>query len=247
MGAVPYARNKGGNGVEAAPCCAEDGTMAFNTLDALYITAAFVVPGYLMNWVISALASRKPEEKEQGLIRLLTLSCVNYVLWAWWIYSLYDNRYYLSHLSTAWAAGIVITIVSPLALGLLFGCGASGRWVHKALTKVRLHPMHPAPTAWEFLFTTQRDSMWVVVTLQDDSVVRGWYGKNSAAASQPGVRDLYIEAVYTLEGEDWVPVDGTAGIWLSGEAIKMVELIVNSPDAADAKEDPAAAVVEEEH
>jgi hypothetical protein len=102
-------------------------------------------------------------------------------------------------------------------------------WLHQnnAIRKVLLHlgfnPVHVVPTSWDWKFSGTRPS-WVLVTLNDGSAVRGFFGSRSFASSEPAERDLYIQEVFREnEHGDWVPIERTGGILLRADSIKHIE------------------------
>lgn len=60
----------------------------------------------------------------------------------------------------------------------------------------------------------------MIVKMDDDKTVRGWYSSNSFASSDPDNHDLYIEQCY---GEGWSEDPQSRGIYIPGDQIKYIE------------------------
>ena len=69
----------------------------FSTFNAVIYTVCFLVPGFLMDWTVSRFFSKKSEQVPLILLRFLTFSCVNYVVWIF-IYLLRLPRHIFFHI-----------------------------------------------------------------------------------------------------------------------------------------------------
>ena len=64
----------------------------------------------------------------------------------------------------------------------------------------------------------------IIVTLTDDTKIKGWFSTNSFASSDSEERDLYIEDLYYDEGEQgWIEDTDSNGIYISKDQIKFIE------------------------
>ena len=60
----------------------------------------------------------------------------------------------------------------------------------------------------------------IIVTLTDDTKIKGWFSTNSFASSDSEERDLYIEDLYYDEGEqEWVEDAAAFAFVQDGEAV----------------------------
>ena len=68
--------------------------------------------------------------------------------------------------------------------------------------------------------------MFVIITLQDDSTVYGFYGENSFASSEPDERDIYLEKIYDIDEKNkWIENKECLGIHISQNQIKTIEFL----------------------
>lgn len=209
--------------------------MTFGSLDVVLFTLAFVVPGFIIESIVSALLPRKVEDSKLLLLRFLTYSCVNHALWWWLIGLLLQSESPASHPCVAGFAWFLIVFISPIFLGLVWAKLNQRGVIRATLQWLGFDPVHVIPTAWDWKFSTTQP-VWIMVTLMDGSTVCGLFGSNSFASSAPEERDLFIEQVYRLdEGLRWKPVENSDGILLRDGEIKYVEFREHTEGESHAK------------
>jgi len=172
----------------------------------LYIIL-FVMPGFIVNEIISLLQPSVREELRRPSIfflRAITFSCINYAIFLWLII-----KWYSTHL--IWLA-VIVLILGPIIIGFVFS-----KIIEKSCLKVRW-----TSTAWDYYFS-QEEPCWILVTLKDGSRIGGRFFKDSFVSSPPF--DLYIEETWKIdkEGKFKERVDGTKGFIVKYEDIKCIE------------------------
>lgn len=195
----------------------------FDAFTTVFVTAAFLVPGFIASAVMSMFVARRSTSLEGRAHEYLTLSCVNHGFWSWLIWLAYRdewlNRYPIG-------AGVVlfgILFVFPVLMGWAFGCLRQGDHVGRFLDRLGFRVIRQDPTAWDYFFS-RAQPCWVIVTLQSGSRLYGFFGIKSFAGDDPQSRDLYLEAVYRLtDGGEWAPVEDSRGIWIASDQIASLE------------------------
>lgn len=115
--------------------------------------------------------------------------------------------------------------VLPAVLGLISGIGTQKGWWRKTLGKFGLSVVSPYPTGWDWIFSRLRNPVYLLVTLDDKSVVSGYFGLDSLASSDPAERDIFIEEIYDIDASGrWQRRPEKQGIWISGKSIRHVEI-----------------------
>jgi hypothetical protein len=92
----------------------------FTTFNAVIYTVCFLVPGLLIDWTVSRFFSKKSEQVPLILLRFLTFSCVNYVVWIF-IYLLPWDKSFLTNPAFFAVIFPLIIFISPLFLGWPLG------------------------------------------------------------------------------------------------------------------------------
>lgn len=190
--------------------------------DAVYVAMSFLVPGYVYFVVRGHLVPGHRSRGNESIIRLLSVSTVNFSIWAWAVYMVIEMED-----APVWARPAVWTfaiLVSPVFMGLISGVVAKFqvmRWVYK---KVGFNPTHITPTSWDFAFS-QPEERFVLVTMSDGKRFAGIWGSRSFASDEPNERDVYIEKVYQV-GQDNQPwTETNRSVLIRSECIRSVEFI----------------------
>ncbi|WXJ78524.1 hypothetical protein MTMBA_06010 [Moorella thermoacetica] len=183
-----------------------------------------MVPGFILHTTLSMLVPQRGEHKELSFIRFLTLSCINYALWSWLIYLLIRHDFFIANPIYTAIVWWLIILVSPVLVGVIIAHFHCKETFRKALQRFGINPVHPIPTAWDYRFYETNKPVWVLVTMKDGSQVAGLFGSRSFASSEPGERDLYIQEVFRIDGDEpWQRVPESDGILILGDQIKHIE------------------------
>lgn len=89
---------------------------------------------------------------------------------------------------------------------------------------LRLRPINPIPTGWDWIFS-RTEPCFVLVTLTNGTEIAGFFGGLSMASSDPAKRDIYLEKTYMIpdDGSPWVAAAKTLGIYIDGSQIAYIE------------------------
>ena len=90
--------------------------MNIDNFTSLFFIVAFVIPGFIFNFVHRVFIPVRYEEKEITLLNFITISCVNYGIWSWLIFWIYQSHYYEQHPLRTGFAWLLIVFLSPLFL-----------------------------------------------------------------------------------------------------------------------------------
>ena len=108
-------------------------------------------------------------------------------------------------------------------------------WIRSLLVKLRLNPVHPTPSAWDWTFEDLGEQ-FILVALRDGTYIGGLVGADSFVSSDPTERDIYIQQIYNIDDSDnWKPMDH--GILIAAGEISTIEFwpIVNSEERTNGK------------
>jgi len=114
----------------------------------------------------------------------------------------------------------------PLLWGLLIGANLSKGWQHAILRRLSMPIVSPIQRAHDFAFGFNREPCLVIVTYEDETVVRGHFGAESLAASDPERSDLYLERLYTVDDDDqWIETMPGRSALLSLNNVRSIEFL----------------------
>lgn len=165
------------------------------------------------------------------MLQYLKLSVFNFALWSYFIYRLLTDSYFDEHPARAAATWFVIFFVGPLVFGV--GLGLIYQWnlPKRVLGSIGFTMLSSIPTSWDHVFLRfTNTTIWVLVTLKDDTRVAGFWGPKSYASSDPNERDIYIEQVYRVtESGPWELIERSSGILIPVEEIRYIEFRTGRP------------------
>ena len=95
--------------------------MTFSTVDAVILTAAFFIPGFIWSTALSMLIPRRAEPAQIRFLEFLTLSCVNYAIWVWPLVLMLGSEFTVHHPIATYCLLLAAMGISPGLLGLLTG------------------------------------------------------------------------------------------------------------------------------
>lgn len=197
--------------------------MSFDSMSAVLIAIAFLVPGFILSSVLAMTFRRRSKAPSELLLQYLTLSCINHGFWSWLLVIMVSGQWLHKYpIRTAFVIFLVV-FVSPVVFGLIAKSLSRNDSIKSGLAAIGFMVYRFIPTAWDHKFEEERPS-WVIVRLKDGSVVYGFFGNFSFAGDDPEERDLYIEAVFRQgDSAQWQPVADTEGILIKADEISTIE------------------------
>lgn len=197
--------------------------MGLDTVSAVLIAIAFLMPGFILSSVLGMFFRRRSRSATETTLQYLTFSCVNHGLWSWLIVIMLYGDWLNQRPIVTGGLVFVILFVSPICLGIAGAWLTRRERVRALLSAVGFRVQRFIPTAWDFKFE-QEQLAWVVVRLRDGSNVYGFLGTESFAGDEPSERDLYLEAVFEpSEHGHWQPAPSTRGILIKAGEIAAIE------------------------
>lgn len=124
---------------------------------------------------------------------------------------------------------ITEVLVLPSAIGVLFGFTLARGWSSAILRRLSVPATSPVQRGYDFAFGQQRSPSFVIVTYEDGTVVRGYYGEQSLAATDAQRSDIFLERLYA-EGQDgqWNEMEPTRSGLLSLKGVRSIEFLDNT-------------------
>jgi Family of unknown function (DUF6338) len=191
------------------------------SIEQVYIILVFVAPGLITVYFRSLfIVGRRPKTLEY-VAEYIIISTIYLAL------SLPVLEKIAAVPEPTWARaifGILFLGALPALFGLLLGAGSQKGWWRVLFNKMKLFPVSPYPTGWDWVFGQLSRPTYVLVTLDDGSRVAGLFGYDSLAASKPEERDIYIDEVYDFDdSRQWTARSPKQGILIPFKSIKYIE------------------------
>jgi hypothetical protein len=192
-----------------------------DSIEGLQLVFAFLLPGFVASWVLSAFTARKSLAGEAALLRYLALSTINFAI-CYWPLRAAGIR---SDSEAGWLFWGVTLVLSPSVLALLFAANNQFGWSQKLLGLVGLKMMHATDSAWDYAFSRWGRDRWLIVTLKNEKIVAGLTGKDSFASSISEERDLFIQEMwrYDCDTNTITALDKPRSILICRDEISTVE------------------------
>lgn len=210
--------------------------MVIDSMNTVFYTFSFLVPGYIIEEIMSNMKPLKSEKDSARILRCLVYSVVNYVTWFSWGLRIL-GMYFESDTVVYWviivAATLITAVVTGFIMGLIRGSDLLYKLFRWILKNTSINFRHPIPTAWEYIFNdVMSDGAWVVIRMDNGKFIRGLYYTKSFSSSDEEYRDIYLEEVYKSEnGKKWKAIPGSKGIWINPDAIRHIEFLdINKED-----------------
>ena len=121
---------------------------------------------------------------------------------------------------------LVFLVILPVIVGVITGVVSNRTLLYKSLKKVRLNPIHPTPSAWDWTFSDLNEQ-YVLVKLKNGAMFGGFLGADSFISSDPNERDMYIEEIFEIDDKDKWVTNGH-GVYLTGRNISSIEFLPSS-------------------
>ena len=151
----------------------------------IFIRARFIVgerpklPDMLVEAVILSLFN-------QLLFLGTTFLLKSFIAFGWW--DAVDPR----------APFFVEVAIFPAILGMLSGWNLARGWNEALLRRLSMPTQNPVRRAYDYAFTHDRTDKFLILTYADGTVIYGFFGENSLAASDGNRSDIYFERIYDV-------------------------------------------------
>lgn len=195
--------------------------MTINSFETVFYSAIFLLPGFFMNLVIDSMNPPHKYNDGRYFMKCLALSIVNCACWSW-LYIIILNIEF-KQLFLKWVVLFLITIGGAALVAYLLSLIKQRKWFANIFSKMGINTIHSTPTAWDYYFS-KRKASFVIITLIDGTILRGWYSFDSFTSSDSEERDIYVEKGYYLNKNGRWEIDKESeGFYVSGGQIKFIE------------------------
>ena len=182
-----------------------------------------VIPGFIIVFVRSQLVSGRILPYPAGFLLYLTVSTIYWTVLFLIADVLIVNGIWWEGSTLGTLRWLVFLVLIPVFVGAVTGAVSNRTLLYKTLKKIRLNPIHPTPSAWDWTFSDLNEQ-YILVKLKNGSMFGGFLGADSFISSDPDERDLYIEEIFEIDEENnWVT--NCHGVYLTGRDISSIEFL----------------------
>jgi hypothetical protein len=193
---------------------------------ARYLLAGYVVIIVRSRFILGVRAKTSDLVIEAVIFSLLIQLAVIFLrVPAIWVVDYFSGSNQSANISTNLALFLEV-LVLPSLIGLILGWNSYFGWNNTILRRLSMPIVHPVQRAHDFAFGNARDPCLVILTFEDDTVIRGFFGETSLAASDASRSDIYLERLYIEDktGQWSEPSPGRSGL-VSLTGIRSIEFL----------------------
>jgi len=192
--------------------------------------ARYLLAGFVIISVRSRLTASRSPKPGEILLDAVVLSLINQAVF-FGIGAILDSIPGVNALGIEFGTGInslafyAEILVCPVILGIVFGRFAGSGTVGFVLRRLSMPGTHPIAEAYDFAFAGGKQKGFVILTYTDDTVIYGYFGDQSLAATDDKRSDIYLEALYVVDEGQWKLASPPRAAWISLEGIRSIEFL----------------------
>ena len=131
--------------------------------------------------------------------------------------------------SPAWLTQWIEYLLLPAVLGVIYGAITHHDLIFKLAGRLKLSPVHNAPSAWDYAFRKLPRATYLSIHLNDGTTVSGAYAGGSFTSSVREERDILISDVFDIQDGVWTPAQPPKSMLLCGRDIRVIEFFQRQP------------------
>lgn len=192
--------------------------------------ARYLLAGFIVISVRSRLTASRSPKPGEILLDAVVLSLINQVVFLGGRAVLESTRLWTAS-PQGTSSGInslsfyLEILIFPVLLGIVIGRLAGSGTVGFVLRRLSMPGTHPIAEAYDFAFAGGQQKGFVILTFEDGTVIFGYFGDLSLAASDENRSDIYLESLYTVEEDQWMQADPPRAAWISLSGIRSIEFL----------------------
>ena len=203
--------------------------MEIESFFTFFFVLTFIIPGFIFDTITRKITPQNKYDSHSSFLRFFTASSINYGLWFWLIFWMYQENFFVNHPFRASFIWTILIFLSPIIIGVIWGLSCKHRVIESFFANFGINFVNPIPTSWDYKFSQISSPIWILVRLKDGNFVAGYFGCNSFASSETNERDIYIEKIFQIDAQgSWISTkNNNDGIFISSDQIKSIEFFNN--------------------
>lgn len=151
--------------------------MNFFDPNHLWLFLIFLIPGFVSIKIYGLLIASGNRDFSKSMIEVIAFSAINFALLSWLICPILYFDVYNVHPIVFAFLSFLILFIFPGLWPIVYVWLVKQKWLAN-------HIIQPIKRPWDWFFS-QKDSLWVVVTLKDGRKIGGVFSDKSYASSFP--------------------------------------------------------------
>ncbi len=193
-----------------------------------------ITPGFIIVFIRSQFVSGRILPYPAGFLLYLTVSTIYWTVLFLVVDVLIMYRLWWEGPTQSTLRWLFFLVFLPVIAGVVAGVVSNRTLLYKTLKKIRLNPIHPTPSAWDWTFSDLNEQ-FVLVRLNNGAMFGGFMGADSFISSDPDERDLYIEEIFEIDNKDrWI--SNGHGAYIAGREISSIEFLPNTDNEEEQNE-----------
>lgn len=169
------------------------------TFEQLLMIALFVLPGSLSMYVYGLKVPQKDFLLKDRIAEAIFFSLLNFIVvgpLVWALVGMPIDMKVIEKLAWWQKLGVYFTlIIGFVVMPVVWAFGAV--WLLRA-AQSRRWISSQTRSAWDAFFANQRTGSWVIVTMNDNSMIGGKFGTRSFASAWPAPGHLFLEELWAV-------------------------------------------------
>lgn len=182
----------------------------------VFAALSYLSPGFLIYYFRSRFLTGRSSRFSEVAIELAVVSSI--------YFASFGNVFLFFGWSGALSSFFLLFVV-PVLIGAGLGVSSRSQWFDKLFERLRLNPIHPAVTGWDYMFGTMKKSQWVIIRLTDGRMIHGYFSRDSGASSDLSCRDIFVSDVRKGDFSKFEEDGRSRGMWIREDFIQSIEII----------------------
>lgn len=194
----------------------------FNSIDAIYLTVLFILPGFLIKMIVDLIVSTKKETSSKYIISCFFYSVLNFAI-IFWPLCLLKN-----YLTTTYyyPASLGVTFGSSIVVAILIVVLMKSHIFYLIMRKMFRTTKTDYQTSWDALFSTMDTGKFIKVTLVDGESFNCELSTKSFASEDCDCNDIYFEKLFDT---NWNETDDNASLYVAKNQIRSMKIYDEIP------------------
>ena len=191
--------------------------------------ARFLLAGFVMLSVRSRFVAIQRPRPSEAILDAVVLSLINQAVFLMIVALIglvpHEWPVFVVRLTATQLPLFLEVLLLPALLGLFFARTAASGFANGVLRKLSMPGTHPVARAYDHAFEQHSEPCFVILTFRDGTIIYGYFGEQSLAATDPDRSDIYLERLYSYDEDGWHEAQPPRGVWVALADLRLIEFL----------------------